>query len=184
MRQVRARESPREDTDTRNVNDTSEHFAVLLPPSHRPQTSPMEFHSLHDSLRMTLVLRKCTSDTFVDVAISRLSRTNVRTDGRRLLSLFRASECRSPRTERYGTVRYGTREIGGGRCTGSPLFGSRKEKSRRDRGTRAFAATRRENCQPFGSRGFPRGSDLGVRLCGNHRHAGDVCRCVTDFFPP
>lgn len=77
-------------------------------------------------------------------------RTNKRTDGRQLLSLFRAERASAVPRERHGTVRYGTRRPGD-RRTGSPFFRLRKEKPR-DWGTRAWATTRRENCQPFGSR--------------------------------
>jgi len=125
----------------------------------------LEFHSLHDSL---CEFRNCTSDAhtfgYRSVEIDRSQtnvneRTNEQIDG--LFSLFRASE-RVPfptnGTAQYGTVRYDTVRYGtvqGNRKTaarGFRFFRLRKEKLKRDQGTRAWAATRQENCQLFWSR--------------------------------
>lgn len=65
MRQVQARESPREDTDTPNVNDTFEHVVAPLSPSlflsRSLQVSPwnLTHFTIHCAIR-----RNCTSDTF------------------------------------------------------------------------------------------------------------------------
>jgi len=193
----------REDTDTPNVNDTSEHVAPL---SLSLSLSPSFFLSLVRSeppLEISLTLRSTLCDLrtpklhFRYFRVCRdesLANERERTDGRAATSLSLSSERTSavPRerngTARYGTVRYGTRGPGH-HHTGSPLLRLRKEKYIKAGlwGTRAQATTCRENFQPFGFPSFPRESDLGVRLCGkcgNHRHAGDVYRCVTDFFPP
>lgn len=136
------------------------------------------------------LLQKRTVDTlesrcFRDESLANeRERTNERTATS--LSFGRASE-RVPfpanGTARYGTVRY--REIGG------PLHGGPRssdcERKNQEAGPGGDGRVSRDapgKLLAVRIPSFPRGSDLGVRLCGNHRHAGDVCRCVTDFFPP
>lgn len=121
MRQVRARESPREDTDTRNVNDTSEHVVAPLSPSLFPSPPPKP--PLRNFTHFTIHSRapKMHFRYLRTLLYSRRSRTNERTDGRTdgdfSLSFGRASAV--PR-ERNGTVRYGT--VQGDRGTGVLAF--------------------------------------------------------------
>lgn len=197
MRQVQARESPREDTDIPNVNDTFEHVVAPLSPSlflsRSLQVSPCGISlTSRSTVRSVETALPIPSGIAMSRRIARKrtranGRTSERTDGRAATSLSLSGERASavPR-EQNGTVRYGTvryRGIGGP-PHGVPALQIAKEKTKAGPGDARVSRDAPGKLPAVQIPSFPREPDLGVRLCGNHRQAGDVCRCVTDFFPP